>query len=433
MPTSAHPETDRLLNRGFVGLLITQFLGAANDNILKGVLSFGVAVGGIWAGQLPAGGQAVVGLCFTVPFILFSGVGGQIADRVSKQRVTLVVKAAEVGIAAVGLFGFLAGNLWVGLLAMLLLAIQSAFFGPAKYGMIPELVGHARLSQANGAINMLTNIAVIAGTFLAGKLYDLYHPAAAGTPDLVPDLTAPGLALLVVAALGLASALLIPRLRPMAPHLKIDWNLFRPYVGSVRDMAKSSLIVVALAWAFFYLVGFMSLLVLPDYRHLLDISATRASYLLGVLAIAIGLGSVSAGLISGRHIEPRLIPVGAVGMTTFFFLLGSVPPTYGSVATLLAGAGIFAGLYIVPLQALLQHLSPDHERGRFLGTANALSFVASTLGSLVFWVARSPLDIPSNRVFLICGTLSVLGTGVLLWFMRRLIADPSVRGTNVTP
>lgn len=412
--------------------MLTQFFGAVNDNLLKGVLSFAVAAGGIWANQLGEGGQAYVGLCLTIPFILLSGFAGQLADRTSKQKVTRAVKFAEIGIAMVGLAAFMANNLWVALGAMLLLAIQSSFFGPAKYGMIPELVQEEDLSQANGSINMFTNIAVIVGTLLAGPVYSFFQPEVdpenPGTLLAEPQAWVPGAAFLVIALLGFASCLFIPRLKAMDPGLKINWNPFGLYLGAMREMAKSALIIVALAWAFFYMIGMMAILILPDYRELLDVSPTHASFLLGALGVAIGIGSVTAGLISGKRIEPRLIPVGAVGMTIFFLLLGCLPLNYFLVAALLAGAGIFAGFYIVPLQALLQHLSPGNERGRFLGTANAMSFVASTTGSLIFLYARSSLHLPSNRIFLICGALSVLGTGVLLWRMRKLIADPAIRG-----
>jgi MFS family permease len=414
----------KLFNRGFVSLLVTQFFGAVNDNVLKQVLMFGVAAGGIWTGQLGDGAQGWVSLCLTVPFIILSGFAGQIADRTSKARVTVVVKIAEIALAAVAFFGFFTGNLTLTLTALVLLAVQSTFFGPAKYGMIPELVGDDNLSQANGSINMFTNIAVIAGTLLAGPVYDRYAPSA----DPVSPATAlpwlPGVILVSIAVLGLVACLFLPKLKPMDPSLKIRWNPFGLYVTAIRDMAKTHLLNVALAWAFFYLIGMMALLILPDYKELLNISASKASVLLGVLGLSIGLGSVSAGLISGKHIKPKLIPVGAIGMTSFFLLLGIVPPAFGSVATLLLGAGIFAGLYIVPLQSLLQHLSPDDERGRFLGTANAMSFVASTAGSLVFIFAKSTLDLPSNRVFLIVSALALIGIGLLLVAMRKALKNP---------
>lgn len=425
---------DRVFNRGFSALMVTQFFGAVNDNLLKGVLSFAVASGGIWAGQLGEGGQSYVALCLTVPFILLSGFAGQIADRTSKRTITVQVKLAEIGIALVGLTGFLSGNLWLAMLTMLLLAIQSAFFGPAKYGMIPELVGDAQLSQANGTINMFTNIAVIIGTLAAGPVYSAFHPEAvpgAATASLAEARPwVPGAALVVVALFGFAACQAIPRLKAMDPSLKLSFNLVDTYWVAIRDMARTPLLTVALAWSFFYLIAWIALLILPDYRELLAVSATKASVLLGILGVAIGLGSVAAGLISGKHIEPRLIPAGAVGMTVFFALLGLLPLTFWLVAVLLFGAGVFAGFYIVPLQALLQHLSPADERGRFLGTANAMSFVAGSAGSLVFLAARKGLSMPSNRIFLICAVLSLAGSGVLLWRMRKLIADRKLRESH---
>ncbi|MEM1083035.1 MAG: MFS transporter [Verrucomicrobiota bacterium] len=419
-------ESPRLFNKGFLSLTFAQFFGAVNDNLLKGVLSFAVAAGGIWAGKLGPGGQGYVGLCLTIPFILLSGFAGQLADRSSKRQITVMVKIAEIMIALVGFAGFLIGNLWLTMAAMLLLAIQSSFFGPAKFGMIPELVGRPQLSQANGTINMLTNLAVIVGTLASGPIYTLYAPEP--DSDQAAMLWIPGAAMLVIAAFGLLAALPIPRLKPMDPELRINWNPFSVYYLALRDMAKGHLLIVAAAWASFYMIGMLAILILPDYRDLLQVSPTKASVLLGILGVAIGLGSVSAGLISGKHIEPRLIPLGAVGMTLFFTLLGLTPLSYWLVAGLLAGAGFFAGFYIVPLQALLQHLSPDDERGRFLGTANALSFVASSLGSLIFLLAKSKLQMASNHVFLICAGLAIFGSGILIWRLRPLIADPALRG-----
>ena len=428
------PSTDKLLNKGFFALMLTQFFGALNDNLLKGILSFAVASGGIWASKLGEGGQAYVGLCLTVPFILLSGIAGQLADRNSKSRITTQVKVAEIAIAAIGFYGFLSGNIWVALGAMLLLAIQSAFFGPAKYGMIPELIADRHLSQANGSINMFTNLAAIGGTVIAGFIYGWYDPKPPiDDPTSVVSaakLWAPGTAFLLVAALGLAASTLLPKLSAARPSLKVSLNILGPYVSALKEMSRSSLLLVALAWAFFYMVGMISILILPDYRDLLDISPEKASMLMAVLGVAIGIGSVSAGLISGKRIEPRLIPVGAVGMTVFFILLGSTPLSFGLAAALLTGAGIFAGLYIVPLQSLLQHLSPADERGRFLGTANGLSFVFSTTGSLLFLFLRKSQGMPSNRIFLVTGILSILGTGILLWRLRKLFNDPKARGDS---
>jgi MFS family permease len=424
-------KPNRLFNKGFCALLLTQLFGAVNDSVLKQIIILAVASGGIWANQLGDGGQAYVALCLTIPFILLSGIAGQIADRISKSRIAVWAKLAEVGIAAVALGAFFAGNMWACLGALVLLAIQSAFFGPAKYGMIPELVEDRHLSQANGTINMFTNLAVIGGTLVAGRIYTSY---VSGFPSDDPSsivnpamLWIPGVTFVVIAIIGLLPSLFLPKLKSFDQSLPIDFNPFRPYMQALREMSRSSLLLVALAWAFFYLLGMMALLVIPDFSGLLDISPEKNNNLLGVLGITIGLGSLVAGLISGKHIEPRLIPVGAIGMTFFFLCLGLVPMSFWAVAGLLGGAGFFAGFYIVPLQSLLQHLSPADERGRFLGTANALSFVFSSVGAVLVRVFRKDFELPANQVFLVIGGLAIVGTGLLLWRIRKLLTDPSLR------
>ena len=189
----------KILKRGFVSLIATQFFGAANDNILKGVLIFMLA-NGIWKGQLGAGGQGWASALFTIPFILLSGYAGRFADRNSKSWVTVWVKIIEIPIAVVGLIGFWVQNLWITLGALVALACQSAFFGPAKYGMIPELVETRDLSRANGFINMMTNIAVILGSLVAGQIAEAYY--VRGAPLSERMLWLPGVVMIVVAIRG---------------------------------------------------------------------------------------------------------------------------------------------------------------------------------------------------------------------------------------
>lgn len=421
------------VRKGFLGLLLTQFFGAMNDNLLKMMLTFAVASGGLWASHVGEGGQAYVALCLSLPFILLSGLAGQVADRFSKQRITFTVKGAEIGIAAVGLTAFWIGNLWIALGAMLLLSIQSSFFAPAKYGMIPELVPGKDLSRANGTLNLFTNVAVIVGTVLAGPVYTAFYPADPADPSVLtgtPTPWIPGLALLSIAILGWLTCLLVPALPARNPNSSINLNPFSIYLRSLREMAGSPLLAVALGWAFFYLLGILSLLVLPDYRELLQVSETRTAWLAAVLGVAIGGGCLLAGLLSGPHIRPRFTIVGALGMSAFFLLLGSAPLSYGLVAVLLVGAGIFAGFYLVPLQALLQSLSPPANRGRFLGTANAISFVAITLGNILFLAVKQGLHLPSHRVFLINAALAILGTA---WLSCVLLRKLPPAATSPTP
>ncbi len=410
-----------MLNRGFMSLITTQFFGAMNDNVLKGILTF-MVIDGAWSGDLGEGGQGIVGVCFTVPFILLSAFAGQLADSFSKRTVTLWVKALEIPIAALAGFGFYIGDLWVTLAALVALTCQSSFFGPAKYGMIPELVGDDQLSRANGAINMLTNAAVIVGTLVAGVVSDRYSPQA----EVSGISWLPAAALLVIAALGFVSSWFLTDLKSGDKSMRYQWNPFTTYLCTIREMAKTPLLMIMLAWGYFYLLAGIALFIVPEYTKVLDISRAEASVLMGVLGIAIGVGCGVAGFVSGRHIEPRLIPVGAIGLTLFFFLLAYVPPSlssgegsariaFSNVSWFILGAGFFAGFYIVPLQALLQGLSPNAERGQYLGTANAVSFGFMTLAAVFYWRVRDYFGDQPQLIFFLCSALMAVGAAFFMW------------------
>lgn len=426
--------------RGFTALVFTQFFGATNDNILKGVLIY-MVIDGSWTGQLGAGGQGVVSLCLTLPFLLLSGFGGQVAGRHNKRNFSVLMKLAEIPIALLALIGFWAGSLPLTLAALVALSSQSAIFGPAKYGMIPELVSTAQLSRANGLINMMTNVAVIVGTLAAGQISDAYSPLPSAGISAEPSLWLPGVVILIVAVAGVASVVFLTPL----PSGDRSRNPFSAYVWSIRRMAESPLLLITLASGYFYFLAGLALLILPEYTIVLkayEVSRAEVSVLLGVLGIAIGLGSAVAGFVSGQRIRPRLIPFGAIGITAFFILLGTVPATlpdlppmwrilFCSHSAFILGAGFSAGFYIIPLQALLQQLAPSAVRGRFLGTANAIAFAFLSASAMLYPVLRpafseSELVQRPERIFLVCAGLMAVGIVVFLLQLRssRLTLSP---------
>jgi sugar phosphate permease len=228
--------------------------------------------------------------------------------------------------------------------------------------------------------------------------------------------------LVVIAVVGFLASLLLPRLSPGDATLKFDWNPVGSYILAIRDMAKGPLLTVALAWGFFYFLSGLGLLILPEYTIVFGIDEEEAARLLGVLGVTIGIGSLLAGLISGHAIEPRLVPIGAIGMGGAFIALGFVANSFWMVGVLIGIAGLFAGFYIIPLQAMLQHLSPDDERGRFLGTANAISFSFLSVASLLYWAIRPmfPKDEP-YRIFALCGVLMFVCAGYFVFRLRRVM------------
>jgi MFS family permease len=419
-------------HRGFFSLNVTQACGAANDNILKQMVVFGVASGGIWADQLGDGAQAIGSLCLSVPFVLFSGFAGQFSDRYSKRDVSVVVKLSEIVIALVALTGLWMTNLWIVLASLILIAAQSAFFGPAKYGILPEIVDAKHLSRANGTINMFTYIAIIFGCAVGGPLYDAYAPDKTHFPDATPWLWLPGLVILVVGIVGTVASYGIPRLTAQNPTLKIRPLLFRTYIETWREISGTPLAHVVIAWSsFYFIVGGLAMMILPDYKTLLEISATQAAGLMAILGVAIGIGDFVAGRVSGHAVRPGLIPVGAVGTTLMYFVLAFIPLNFLLVAVSLAVTGFLAGFFMVPLQTMTQTFSTEEQRGRVLGLWTCLSFLAIILGNLLFLIVRR-CGVPSHRVFAVCGLLGLICTA-MYYLKWRSIFEAALQKTAGIP
>lgn len=410
--------------RGFICLNITQFLGAANDNILKQLLVFGLAMGGLWEGMLGPGGQAWASLCLAVPFVMLSGFAGQFADRYSKQRVSIVTKWSEIAIALVAIWGLWIQNVWLVLLSLVTIATQSTFFSPAKFGMLPELVPSEKLSRANGTVNMFTYLAIIIGSAVGGPLYECYIGTYGDTMTWLP-----GVAILLVGVLGTAAAHGIPPLVAQNPDKSISYALFSGYVNTWSGTRGTPLRSVLIAWTLFYMIiGGIAVLILPDYKEILGISYLQASLLMALLGVSIGVGDYVAGAVSGHQIRPGLISYGILSNTAAYLALGLAPPSFVVVTCLLAAGGFMCGFVMVPLQTMVQHLAQDTDRGQVLGLWNCLSFVGVIAGNVVFLGVKA-VGIRSDRVFLVCAGFTLLFTILyqLRWskqFQESVVALP---------
>jgi acyl-[acyl-carrier-protein]-phospholipid O-acyltransferase/long-chain-fatty-acid--[acyl-carrier-protein] ligase len=407
-----------LWNRGFVSLLATQFFEASSDNVIKGTLTFAVAAGAPWEHAFGPGGNGIVGIAFVMPFVLLSAFGGRIADRSSKSRITVVLKAISLGVAAFTAIEFARGSAWGALAALLAFSTVSAFFGPVKYGMIAELVGPECLARANGIVNMATNVAVIVGMLVAGIVAAHWKQGFEGGAPAGASAWMPGIAMGAAVTLGFLTCLTLPRLAPQSPGLPVDLNPFSTYISTIREMARGPLLVVAVAWTFFYFVAAVVLVVLPDYSAFLGVPDDQTAYLMAALAVAIGVGCVVAAYLDTPARRTAFVAFGATGLAVGFAALGVAPAHFALTMTLLAAAGLMAGFYIIPLQSMLQSLAPDDERGRVLGTANGLSFVMGGAGSGMFVLLRAA-GMPSNRVFLVLAAACALAAPVTWRLFRR--------------
>ena len=395
----------RLWSRNFTGLVITQFAGATNDNILKTVLLLQFAKGQKWFDTLGEGGTGIVNLLLTVPFVLLLGFAGQLADRRSKNRIITATRLAEVPIAGLALYGFWIDSPWMVLVAYTLLASEPAFFSPSKYGSIREIVGDDRLNEANGIVNLSTNIAILFGIGIGGPLLQWSEHAV-------------GVVLLLFALVGLGSSLMIRGLVPQQPELRRRLNPFSPYLDAIRSMRPGLIWSAALAWAWFYAGGIVVIAVIPEYSTPLGFTMTESSLLLASMGLGIGIGCLLAGRLSGSRIRGEFVIRGGFVFGGIFLVLGVTPITMLGLPLLgaaLFSAGVAAGFYLIPLQAIQQLCSAPGERARVLATANAISFLLMSLASAGYWALVAKAEMSPFHALVIVGLLMIGISGWIRW------------------
>lgn len=400
-----------LRQKGFTAFLVTQFLGALNDNLLKWSITF-LAMADMLSGS--SGNQALdlerISLAFIVPALIFSGVAGWLADSFSKRRVLIATKAFEIGIMGLAWLTFRIGDLRLQLAVLFLLATQFSFFGPAKYGIVPELVADQDLSRANGLLEMSTFAAILLGSTLAGPLFMAFKQRL----DVI------ALILISLAALGSLCSFGIGTVRqpqaraPFKPTLL--WSEI--FAGTRAMRAVRSLWISNLGIAFFWFQGALfQLAVVLLGKQLLQLDETGVAGLGMALALGIGVGSVLAGYWSGDKVSLRLVPWGALGMgaaSLALGLLGAVHPAV--VGLLLFGVGFSAGLFVVPLNALLQQKAAVEAKGRLQAVGNFYSTLGIIAAALALGWLSGSLGLGADRIILLAGLGSF---GMAAYFVRK--------------
>ncbi|MEE9226826.1 MAG: acyl-[ACP]--phospholipid O-acyltransferase [Acidobacteriota bacterium] len=404
------PASDRHPMRG---LLIAQFLGAFNDNAWKLLVAF-LAIRGIEAGMdgaalSEAASQTAATLAFvvfTIPLMLVSLPAGLLADRVSKRSVIVSMKVLELVLMAAGtvvLFMNPSGRA-LPLLVLGLMGVQSALFSPAKYGILPEIVPHSRLSAANGALEMWTFLAIIGGTAAGGILLDL----APGREWI------PGLVLTVLAAGGVWVSRWIPRV-PAARSEGGLTDTVKAAWGCIRGDRILWLTVFGLTF-FWAIASLLGQEILVYAKAVLAVSDMQSGLLLACFGLGVGAGSWLAGKISASKVEFGLIPLGALGFSGFTLLIGVLAPGYAGHLFLLVFLGISSGLILVPLNALLQWRSPADRRGAVIALSNVLVFGGILAGSLgAEGLSRAGLS--AREILLSASAVTLAGTAWALWLL----------------
>ncbi len=373
---------DHLHSRTFISLLIAQFLAAFNDQALHASAMF-FATNTDTLTESRA--ISLMPILFYAPWAIFCTLAGYLADRYSKRVALITWKVVEVAVTILAVVGFWMGRhgypalgSYLVLSTVFLMGMHSAFFVPAKYGAMPEILTPRMLSKGNGVLESLSFLAVILGTVAGGVLSSLYR----GEEYMI------GVILTILAFIGAAASFAIERIPAANPTRKFPPYIYQPLIHNIRQLLTSRPLVFAVVGiAFFtFLVAYMRQVVyMHGQSQLPPWSEAKTSYIVGMVALGIGIGSPLVGYLSGGKVEIGLVPIGALGMvlatTVAALSLTNVPVLIAAIVAI----GFFTGFYLVPLFSLLQHRAPKTSKGDAIATSNFLNITGAIAASLIFF------------------------------------------------
>lgn len=427
-------QFELLGSRRFLPYFITQFLGAFNDNVFKQALVLAI----LFRVGTSADPNVLINfsaLLFILPFFLFSALGGQLGEKYPKHRLIRLIKFAEILIMLFGAASVLLANLPMMLAVLFVMGSQSALFGPVKYSILPLHLAERELVGGNALVEMGTFLAILGGTLFAGLLMSSEQWAWWVS-----------LAVLGFALAGFLASLGIPATTAALPGLALDWNIFRQsarilHLGLVKQSRTVSRSLLANSW--FWFLGATYLAQIPGFTHdYLHGDESVVSLILAVFSIGIAVGSLLCERLTGRTANLGLVPIGAAGLTLFGLLLwagaGQVavgvgqlswqallhqPPAWWVMGCIL-GLGMFGGFYIVPLYALIQSRTDDHERSRVIAANNILNSLLMVLSAVLAMLMLGVVGISIPQLFLLVSLLNIVFSCYLFFtvpeFLQRL-------------
>ncbi|WP_288393151.1 MFS transporter [uncultured Herbaspirillum sp.] len=419
--------------RRFAPFFWTQFLGALNDNVFKTALLTILTYDALsWTDMDPGLLNNLIPGLFILPFFLFSATSGQLADKLEKGRMARAVKLLEIVIMAIAAYGWMTHHLWLLIAAVIGMGIHSTLFGPVKYAYLPQQLRQDELVGGNGLIEMGTFVGILLGEIL-GAVLVVHKPWGL---HLVAGVT------IGIAVLGWLASLRIPLSPAPVPELKVNWNPFTETVRNIGFSRRNRPVFLSLlgnSWFWFY--GAIMLAQFPVYaKNYLHGDHGVFVLLLAVFSVGIGAGSLLCERLSGHKVEIGLVPFGSIGLSVFGLELYFASQAYVTPAAMLdvagflaqggswrilvdcLGIGLFGGLYIVPLFALIQtRCDPAHVSRTIAGMniMNALFMVVSALVAMV--LLKAGLTIP--QIFLATAIMN----GVVAVYIFSLVPEFLIR------
>ncbi len=327
---------------------------------------------------------------FIAPFVIFSGIAGQLGERFDKTRILQSVKALEILIMLVAAVGFLEHRVVLLLFALFMMGVHSTFFAPAKYGLLPQVLNAEELVGGNAMLETGTFLAILLGTLVAGVL-----AGHANTSWIAASLVA-------IALLGFGASLGIPKSVAVAPGQRLDFNPLTSSLDNLRAARQSrSVLLSVLGMSWFWFFGALVLTQLPLYCHnVLHGDESLVTITIVMFSVGVGVGSLLCERLSGRQVEIGLVPFGSIGLTLIavdwviatphadanvVLTARSLIAMHGGVRTLadIAAVGVFGGFFIVPLNALVQQRSPPQALARVIGANSILNAVFMVAAAVV--------------------------------------------------
>jgi 1-acyl-sn-glycerol-3-phosphate acyltransferase len=420
-----------LSQRRFAPFFMTQFLGAANDNLFKFAFTVLVTYQLQVSWMEPKMAGLVIGALFILPFVLLSATAGQWADKYDKAVIMRGVKVLEVGVMVLAGIGFWMQLVPLLLGCVLLMGLHSTLFGPVKYAYLPQHLSERELTGGNGMVEMGTFVAILLGNVGGGLMMSIPQTGVHWVAG----------SCFAVAIIGWLVALKIPASPSSDPGLKLNWNPVSETWRNLKLAAEYPSVfrsLLGISWMWFF--GAVFLAQFPSFaRDVLGGDEQVASLLLVVFSVGIASGSLLCESFSHRHVEIGLVPIGAVGMSVFAFDLylasqGITHPA-GSLMSVgefvrqhehwrvmidLALLSFSAGLYSVPMYALIQLRAKPSHRARIIAANNILNALFMIISSLMAGaLLGAGFSIP--QVFGVTALLNVLVVGYVFWLMPEYI------------
>lgn len=418
-----------LLSRRFLPLFAVQALNALNDNLFKNALVVLVVFRNAERGAVLV---ALSGGIFLLPYLLISATAGQLADKIDKARLIRLSQLAAVLLMAAAGAALLSGNVPALLTVLFGLGAHAAFFGPLKYGVLPELLPPAELLAGNALVEAGTFAAILLGTIAGGVLI--------GRGEGAWVVAAAGLA---AALAGLAASAAIPELPPADPSLRLSPNIAAETMALIRTARANPevwLSVLGLSW--FWALGATFLAQFPVLAQAEFHADNRVvTLLLTAFALGVGIGSLGAGRLPRG---PGLVPVWAALLTAFtlgFAALSTLDAAAGwtspsamltspsgfAAFVCLLGAASCGGLYSVPLYAMLQEAADPAARARMVAASNVVNALFIVLSAVAI-AALAALGWRPWSILVIAGILNLAAAALL---QRSIAAGAQLRQEGV--